>query len=83
MIKIICAPIGILLGLAISIVPVKMILGKDYGEFRVVLLAKDGPPPPPASPSDKESSKSLQPATSSITSPAATGAAPAGVVADL
>ncbi|HZY17695.1 MAG TPA: hypothetical protein VFE82_04395 [Ramlibacter sp.] len=31
--------IGGLLGLAISVVPVKLILGKDFGEFRLVLLA--------------------------------------------
>lgn len=30
--------IGMIIGLLISIVPVKMILAKDYGEFRLVLL---------------------------------------------
>jgi hypothetical protein len=31
-------PIGIAIGLLASIVPVKMVLGKDFGEFRVVLV---------------------------------------------
>jgi len=31
-------PIGIAIGLLASIVPIKMILGKDFGEFRVVLV---------------------------------------------
>ena len=33
--------IGAIVGLAISIIPIRMILGKDFGEFRLVLLAKD------------------------------------------
>lgn len=37
-IRIICAPVGFVIGLAVSIVPLKMILGKDYGEFKLVLL---------------------------------------------
>jgi hypothetical protein len=37
-IQFITAPIGMIIGLLISIVPIKMILGKDYGEFRLVLL---------------------------------------------
>jgi hypothetical protein len=32
--------LGIVNGLAISVVPIKLILGKDYGEFRLVLLSK-------------------------------------------
>jgi hypothetical protein len=32
-------PVGIAIGLLASIVPIKMILGKDFGEFRVVLVA--------------------------------------------
>lgn len=39
-IKMIGMPIGALIGLAISIVPVKLILGLDYGEFRLVLVSK-------------------------------------------
>ena len=35
------APIGIVLGSIISIIPMKMIIGKDFGEFRLVLLAKE------------------------------------------
>jgi hypothetical protein len=31
--------IGLVLGIGVSIVPIRMILGKDFGEFRLVLLA--------------------------------------------
>ena len=37
-IQFITAPIGMIIGLLISIMPIKMILAKDYGEFRLVLL---------------------------------------------
>jgi hypothetical protein len=37
-IQFITAPTGMVIGLLISIVPIKMILAKDYGEFRLVLL---------------------------------------------
>jgi hypothetical protein len=30
---------GLAIGLAITVVPIKLILGKDYGEFRLVLVA--------------------------------------------
>lgn len=33
-------PVGFLVGAASSIIPLKMILGKDFGEFRLVLLSK-------------------------------------------
>jgi Na+/citrate or Na+/malate symporter len=33
-------PIGLMIGTAASIVPMKMILGKDFGEFRLLLVAK-------------------------------------------
>jgi hypothetical protein len=36
-------PIGAIMGIAISVVPMKMILGKDFGQFRLVLVAKDSP----------------------------------------
>ena len=39
-IQIIVMPIGGILGIAISIFPIKMILGKDFGEFRLVLKRK-------------------------------------------
>lgn len=45
-IQIIVAPFGLVIGLAISVVPLKMILGKDFGEFRLVLLAKQQPVEP-------------------------------------
>ena len=31
-------PIGFLIGVGISIIPLKLILGKDFGEFRLVLV---------------------------------------------
>jgi hypothetical protein len=37
-IRIIVMPIGGILGIAISIFPMKMILGKDFGEFKLVLM---------------------------------------------
>ena len=37
-IQFITTPIGMVIGLLISIVPIRMILGKDFGEFRLVLL---------------------------------------------
>jgi hypothetical protein len=42
-VQLVVAPLGFLIGLAISVVPVKMILGKDFGEFRLVLLANEPP----------------------------------------
>ena len=48
-IQVIVAPIGFVIGLGISIVPLKMILGKDFGEFRLVLLAKQPQTQPPSS----------------------------------
>lgn len=40
-IQIVAAPLGGLLGLAFSVIPMKMILGKDFGQFRLVLVSKD------------------------------------------
>ena len=37
-IQVVVAPIGFIIGLGISIVPLKLILGKDFGEFRLVLI---------------------------------------------
>lgn len=37
-IQIIVGPIGFIIGVFISIFPMKMILGKDFGEFRLVLV---------------------------------------------
>ena len=39
-VQFVVTPIGGIIGLLISIVPIKMILGKDFGEFRLVLLQK-------------------------------------------
>lgn len=38
-VRIVVMPISVILGLAISIIPMKLILDKDYGEFRLVLLS--------------------------------------------
>jgi hypothetical protein len=43
-VRIITLPIGIVVGAGSSIIPIKMILGKDFGEFRLVLLSKNPPP---------------------------------------
>lgn len=40
-IQIITAPIGVVIGLLISIVPIKMILGMNFGEFRLVLVKNE------------------------------------------
>ena len=37
-IRTVTMPIGFVLGLLISIVPIKMILNKDFGEFRLVIV---------------------------------------------
>lgn len=37
-IKVVTMPIGFVIGLIISIIPLKMILNKDFGEFRLVLV---------------------------------------------
>ena len=34
--------VGLVLGLGVSIVPIRLILGKDFGEFRLVLLSTVG-----------------------------------------
>lgn len=34
------APLGGVIGLVLSLIPMKMILGKDFGEFRLVLISK-------------------------------------------
>lgn len=33
-------PLGVIIGLGFSVIPMKMILGKDFGPFRLVLVAK-------------------------------------------
>ena len=37
----IVAPIGFVIGLAISIIPMRLILGKNFGEFRLVLVKNE------------------------------------------
>ncbi len=36
-------PIGGIIGLALSVIPMRLILGKDFGEFRLVLLSMRPP----------------------------------------
>lgn len=40
-IQYVIAPIGVIIGLGLSVIPMKMILGKDFGQFRLVLVSKD------------------------------------------
>jgi len=41
--QLVVAPLGLMIGLVASVVPLKMILGKDFGEFHLVLLGKEPP----------------------------------------
>lgn len=41
LIQIIALPVGLVIGLGFSIVPLKMILGKNFGEFRLVLIKNE------------------------------------------
>jgi hypothetical protein len=40
-IEIVTTPIGFIIGLLISIIPLKMILGMNFGEFRLVLVSNE------------------------------------------
>ena len=33
-------PVGLLIGLAISVIPVRMVLNRDFGDFRLALVRK-------------------------------------------
>ncbi len=37
-IKAVTFPLGFIAGVAVSIIPIKMILGKNFGEFKLVLV---------------------------------------------
>ncbi len=37
-IKVVTFPIGFIAGIAFSIIPMKLILGKDFGEFKLALV---------------------------------------------
>lgn len=53
----IASTIGAGLGVAMSIIPVRLVLGKDFGEFRLVLLApraRSVEPEPPSLPASTE-----------------------------
>jgi type III secretory pathway component EscS len=55
-IQVIAGLIGLGIGICATTVPMKMILGKDFGEFRLVLLAKQPPAvAPPAPPQTAQS----------------------------
>ena len=45
-IRLVAMPIGFVIGLIVSYVPLRMILGMDFGEFRLALVAKDPIAPP-------------------------------------
>ncbi len=38
-IRLVTGSIGAFIGLGLSVVPIRMILGKDFGEFRLILVA--------------------------------------------
>jgi len=40
-IQYVASPIGAIIGIGFSIIPMKMILGKDFGQFRLVLVSKE------------------------------------------
>jgi hypothetical protein len=39
-IRMVTMPIGFILGLSVSVVPIKLILNKDFGQFRLSLVVK-------------------------------------------
>ena len=41
MIQVVSFTIGLIIGLGVSLVPMRMILGKDFGEFRLVLISNE------------------------------------------
>lgn len=43
MIAIVSLPLGVAIGLASSIIPMKLILGKEFDDFRLVLASKEKP----------------------------------------
>lgn len=38
LVRVVCTVIGAILGLLVSTIPMKLILGKNFGEFRLVLV---------------------------------------------
>jgi ABC-type glycerol-3-phosphate transport system permease component len=38
-------PVGLVIGTLSSIIPMKLIIGKDFGDFRLVLVSKQAAPP--------------------------------------
>lgn len=46
-IRLIAMPIGFVIGLLVSYIPLRMILGMDFGEFRLALVAREPQGVPP------------------------------------
>jgi hypothetical protein len=46
-IRIVCGALGAVLGLLISLFPVKLILGRDFGDFRLALVPREASPESP------------------------------------
>ena len=40
-VQLVALPIGVILGVGMSILVVKLVLGKDFGEFRLLLVSKE------------------------------------------
>ncbi len=40
-IQMVAIPIGVILGIGISILAVKLVIGKDFGDYRLLLVAKE------------------------------------------
>ena len=45
-IRLVAMPIGFVIGLIVSYLPLRMILGMDFGEFRLALVARETAEPP-------------------------------------
>ena len=43
-IQLVVTPLSFILGMVISVIPLKMILGKNFGEFRVALVKNEPSP---------------------------------------
>lgn len=43
-VQVICGVVGALLGLAGSLLPIRLVLGKDFGTFRLVLVSSESRP---------------------------------------
>ena len=48
-IQIVVMPFGLLAGLVMSVIPLRLILGMNFGDFRLVLISTAAPPSVPSS----------------------------------